>query len=212
MLYSRPEMLNKRRNASRAAQIFSCVLIVVLCGFFLFHIWFLNHYVLVEVDGDSMQETLQDGDFLYIEIGRTAERGNIIVIDVTPAVGKDDSGNNTLYIKRLIAKGGDVVRCDNGVVSVRYAGENEFTVQDEPYALGSPRDFGPVEVGEGEVFFLGDNRENSKDSGNFLGCLPEENILGVVPEWSVFCKDVLTGFYQTSEKVQKKLFGWLLND
>ena len=95
----------------------------------------------------------------------------------------------------MIAKEGDLVKSVNGKISVQYDGESQWTELDEPYAYYSMsnvyEDF-VYEVGEGEIFFLGDNRLNSEDSRFREGysrledrLYKEEDIYGVVPKWSI---------------------------
>lgn len=194
-------MLNEKPSMTRFTLYFICVCAILCCAVLAFHVWFVRNYTLVEIDGESMRETLQDGDFLYIRLTGEAERGDIVVLDVSSLVG-----TNSTYIKRLIATEGDTVYCEEGIVYIRYAGEDEFTALEEPYTRGTTHSFDPVEVGEGEVFFLGDNRGNSKDS-IVLGCIEGSAIVGVVPDWSLRCKGAVTGLYRTIGNIQEGLTG-----
>ena len=43
------------------------------------------------------------------------------------------------------------------------------------------------------MFFLGDNRSDSKDS-RYVGCLPLGDVVGVVPDFALQHKDFITGW------------------
>lgn len=77
------------------------------------------------------------------------------------------------FIKRVIATGGDEIEARDGRVFVNGA-EIE-----EPYLPDgmTTSDFGPVTVGEGMIFVMGDNRSNSDDSRNF-GPVPVDTVVG----------------------------------
>ena len=48
-----------------------------------------------------------------------------------------------------------------------------------PFGQGEKDHFGPLVVPAGHYFFLGDNRDGSKDSRyEEVGCMPEENLVG----------------------------------
>ncbi|MDE6273639.1 MAG: S26 family signal peptidase, partial [Clostridiales bacterium] len=86
---------------------------------------------------------------------------------------------------------GDTVKCEEGVVLVKYAGKDEYTPLSEEYAYGTTGNFSAVLVGEGEIFFLGDNRENSRDA-RMAGCRPLSAVTGVVPDWSIKIRGLST--------------------
>lgn len=176
-----PAMLGSRKE-SRGYPAF--VLFCLLLIWFLFADFYVTYTVFaVDVSGASMERTLHTGDILYADRTVKARRGDIVIIDVTPYRGQYDFTSHYI-IKRLIATEGDTVRCENGVVSVRYAGDEAFTPLEEPYANGMTDSFGEVEVGKGQIFFLGDNRGNSTDS-RILGCYLETDISGAVVDWSL---------------------------
>jgi signal peptidase I len=122
----------------------------------------------VRVDGFSMRPTLQDGE--YILVNKLAYkfsepvRGDIVVF-VFPVNPEED------LIKRIIGLPGDMITIQDGVLTV-----NGVAV-DEPYINAPPAYNGTWQVSEGELFVLGDNRNDSRDSHQW-GLLPIENIIG----------------------------------
>jgi signal peptidase I len=122
----------------------------------------------VRVDGFSMRPTLQDGE--YILVNKLAykfsepKRGDIIVF-IFPVNPEED------LIKRIIGIPGDTVSVQDGVLSVN------GTAVDEPYINAPPAYNGTWQVPEGNLFVLGDNRNDSRDSHQW-GLLPMENVIG----------------------------------
>jgi len=136
----------------------------------------------VRVDGLSMNPTLQHGE--YVLVSRLAyktgepQRGDIIVFSY-PADQRQD------LIKRVIGLPGETITIRNSELLVN------GVKLDEPYIAQSPIYSGEWTVGEGELFVLGDNRNDSKDSHQW-GLLPEGNIIGKAlliywppPEWKL---------------------------
>jgi len=146
----------------------------------------------VRVDGFSMRPTLEDGEFVLIsrlayQFGNF-KHGDIIVFrpPMYPEAGffrrllglPNISDDYEDYIKRVIGLPGDTVKIENGTVQINGALINE------PYIAAPPEYFGQWTVPEGDLFVLGDNRNNSADS-HAWGFLPKQNVLGkaVVIYW-----------------------------
>ena len=187
-----------RYKSRRSTTIFYCVLALIVAAALGFRIYWTNTFGGVYVDGNSMYPTLHSGDERLMKYGGDAERGDVIVVDVRSYGDEYDFGNTQFLIKRLIAVEGDTVYCEDGEVYIRYAGTEEFVPLDEPYIPdGEIYSFGPYEVGTDEIFFLGDNRLNSKDSRykeglSHLDCLyKESDIYGIVPDWAIKYKEIL---------------------
>lgn len=192
----RPPMLRASSDrASRTSSVILAVVLALLAVVLCADLWFSLTYRLIIVDGRSMEDTLFSGDALYVEKGALPERGDIVVIDVTdhPDLFSHSSGEERYIIKRVIALEGDEVYSENGTVYLKQAGEEQFAPLQEDYAIGRTGDFSPVTVGEGEMFFLGDNRSVSKDS-RLVGCLPLSDLVGVAPGFALKHKQFITGW------------------
>lgn len=141
----------------------------------------------VQVVGNSMNDTLKNGDNLIVLTNPEIKRGDIVVFS-----GEDE---NKFFIKRVIGLPGDVIRIvpdgENKGVYRSINGVEEKL--DEDYAKGVTETFGTsgkYVVAEGRLFVLGDNREHSSDSrGSYVGQPEISKVLGVVPDWVVAIKD-----------------------
>jgi signal peptidase I len=132
----------------------------------------------VRVDGFSMNPTLKDGEFVLVNrlayrLGEP-ERGDIVVFHYPPDPSQD-------LIKRVIGLPGDNIRIEDGQVWV-----NETLVA-EPYIAASPLYRGDWRIPAGNLFVLGDNRNDSSDSHSW-GMLPLENVIGkaVLVYWPLY--------------------------
>lgn len=122
----------------------------------------------VRVDGVSMQPTLEHGEFILVNKisyqWNEIERGDIVVFDFPLNMEEE-------LIKRVIGLAGDKVVVKNNQVFV-----NDQLLS-EPYISQAPMYSGEWIVTEGNIFVLGDNRNNSNDSKDW-GLLPIENVVG----------------------------------
>ena len=142
----------------------------VLVAFIVFALAFR----VVGVEGDSMNPTLNSGDWLAVSSVaiKGFEAGDIVVVT-------QPWERNVPIIKRVIAVGGDTVDIDFVTHQVIVNGR----VIDEPYiaeptALKYDVEF-PLEVEEGMLFVMGDNRNNSVDSrSSAIGLVDERYVLG----------------------------------
>jgi signal peptidase I len=186
----------------RANSNFLFTIVLLFFCFISLRMYWTQNFGGVIVDGSSMVKTLQNGDKLVMKRVwdiDDVERGDIIVVDVSGY--EEFKGSGDYLIKRMIAFPGEKVRCRKGVVSVCKKGESRFEILDEPYAYyfhqAGYTDF-EYALGEDEIFFLGDNRNDSCDSrynifgGSRLDCLYKtSDIFGVVPDWAVKHRNIL---------------------
>lgn len=118
----------------------------------------------------SMSPVLQPGDKILVnKLGYRIEplkRGDIVVFKFPLDEKKD-------YIKRIIALPGETIEGkDNKILINGQDLKENYLQSDMKYD-----DFGPVQMGAGEYFVLGDNRNDSEDS-RFWGPLGQEKIRG----------------------------------
>ncbi|MFD0372989.1 signal peptidase I [Streptomyces sp. NPDC127114] len=107
----------------------------------------------------SMRPTYEPGDTLFAETVEPSEvrRGDVVLVSV-PQWGAGDE----LVVKRVIGVGGDRIRADERQVFVNERPLSEPYVLDGDPVAGYP--FEQIEVPEGRLFLLGDNRGDSFDS------------------------------------------------
>ena len=142
------------------AAVFSLIVVVLVFAFI---------FRIVGVDGTSMMTTLKDSDRLILtHLLYEPERGDIVVIN---------RYTKEPLIKRVIGVAGDTVEIDEEQHRVRING----VLLDEPYIHVPTYPEGmagkTVEIPDGKVFVLGDNRVASLDSRS-IGLIDEGDILG----------------------------------
>jgi signal peptidase I len=130
-------------------------------------------FQVARVDGLSMAPTLEDHDRLIVnklvyELG-DPRPGDIVMLYYPLNPDK-------MFVKRVIASEGDVVRIVDGHVYV-----NDIPLHDDyvPEEFRSHDDWGPTVIQQGYYFVMGDHRNNSSDSRHW-GQVPKKYIVGKV--------------------------------
>ncbi|WNR45011.1 signal peptidase I [Paenibacillus roseipurpureus] len=133
------------------------------------------------VRGHSMDPTLNEGEWLLVNKAITylqaPDRGDIVILEEPDKLEelKPSWTQHSLLVKRVVAVAGDEVQGRAGALYVNGDKVVEpFT--DSPIEDG---DFGPTEVGPGQIFVMGDNRHRaaSADSRMF-GVIPTSLVEG----------------------------------
>jgi signal peptidase I len=126
------------------------------------------------VQGQSMEPTFHNGEYILVDKltyrFHSPDRGDVVVAEYPLDTSLD-------YIKRVIGVPGDHVVIQNGHVSVNNVQLNEPYVAAEPDYAASDCTYCNVQVPKGDLFVMGDNRNNSSDS-HVWGFLPIKNVIG----------------------------------
>lgn len=144
---------------------------------------FLLLFRVVVVSGRSMNNTLYDGDYLLLVSNvfyQNPRQGDVIV------ASKDSFKDGTPIVKRVIATEGQWVDIDFEL-GIVYVGNDLESLKalDEPYVLGSTTlqegtSF-PLQVEQGHIFVMGDNRGDSMDSRDpRIGQIDVREVMGKV--------------------------------
>jgi signal peptidase I len=124
------------------------------------------------IRGRSMVPTYRDGAFDFLWKPRFLfsgpERGDVVAISL--------AGDNVVYLKRVVALGGDTVSFKEGVLYV------DGKAVDEPYVRGPCHwNLPPRKVEPGRVYVVGDNRSMPMEQHDF-GQVSVRRIVGS-PVW-----------------------------
>ncbi|MEL7359468.1 MAG: signal peptidase I [Cyanobacteria bacterium J06560_6] len=128
------------------------------------------------IPSPSMVPTLAVGDRLLVDKvsyhWHPPDRGDIVVFEPPPQLQAYGYQVSQAFIKRVIGLPGQQVEVTGGKVYV------DGTPLDENYILETPQyEMPPVEIPAGQLFVMGDNRNDSNDS-HVWGFLPIDNVIG----------------------------------
>ena len=140
-------------------------------------IWAIAIYLLVSififsarVDGDSMNPTFTDGNFLFATrnyLTSEYDHGDVIVFN-SSTLGK-------ALIKRVIGVPGDTIKIEDQKV---YVNGEEIK---EDYINNPPLENLEIKVTDGNYLVMGDNRQNSLDRRyELVGLVSKQQIMGKV--------------------------------
>lgn len=122
------------------------------------------------VHQESMRPTLIDGDRILISRltyhFRSPRAGDVVVLR-SPISSRED------LVKRVVAVGGDTVAIHDGALYVNGVRKTEPYILDQ-YIRG---EYPSTKIAKGQVFVLGDNRNNSADS-RYFGPVSTKMIIG----------------------------------
>ena len=187
---------NKKQKKSLVREILEWVLTIVCACIIALPVRSFA-FELVRVDGESMDETLTDGEIMFVskydyasvwltlpwqnaEAKESAARittgGNPQRFDVV--ICRYPGRGDTNFVKRVVGLPGDQVEIRNGYLYINNEIFEEPYIQDS-YRSGRLNDYGPYTVPEDHYFVLGDHRNNSNDSRS-QGAIPRDMIIGHV--------------------------------
>ncbi len=154
-----------KRNYRRVLMSTAFSLLVVAAAAVLVAVLLLP---VLQINGVSMTETLQDGDIVVALNSKKFATGDVIAFYY----------NNSILVKRVIAAAGDWVDIDEeGNVYVNGELLNEPYISEK--ALGECNIELPYQVPDGKCFVMGDHRATSIDSRNTaVGCISDSMVVG----------------------------------
>ena len=154
-------------------------------------------FELVRVDGESMDNTLANGEIMFVtkydyastwlsfpwqddeskeKATRITTGGNPQRFDVV--ICRYPGRGDTNFVKRVVGLPGDTIEIRDGYLYVNGDRYEEPYISEE-YRSGRLNTFGPYTVPEGEYFVMGDHRNNSNDSRS-QGTISRNMIIGHV--------------------------------
>lgn len=153
---------NKSANGAVLKEILSYV--IWLAAVFV-AVQLITHFIGVfsVVDGESMEPTLYDGEYLWVDkfdyLVSDPERFDVVIFPV------EYVGQTKHFVKRIIGLPGETVYIDEeGAIYINGEVLQEGYGKEVIAPYNRQRAAEPITLGEDEYFVLGDNRNHSSDS------------------------------------------------
>ena len=123
----------------------------------IFFVLFQTVFMLSFIPSSSMESTIKTNSVVFSTMYDVDEE-DLERYDILTFIAPDDP--DVTYIKRLIGLPGETIEVKDGKVYADGVELDDSFIKDSQNQVGD----GVYEVPEGYYFFLGDNRNNSKDS------------------------------------------------
>jgi signal peptidase I len=155
-------------------EIVETILLTVVIFFVVQH-FVAQPYQILQV---SMEHTLDPGQYVLVDkispVFSDYKRGDVIVFQ--PPAGYSEDGQDIPFIKRVIGVAGDLVEIhDNSVYVNGVKLDEAYVYEGQPTVPLNGQSSWRVPAGD--LFVLGDHREESQDSRVF-GPIPKSSVIG----------------------------------
>lgn len=171
------ENIGDGRLSKLAGDIYDVIELFVFCTLAIVIIFTFFARMAV-VSGNSMEHTLQNGDYLLVsDLFYEPEQGDIVVAQNISLRGDYSKP----IVKRVIATENQVIDIDFSTWTVTVDGvvvDEPYIYLDKNYMITSDLKY-PYTVPEGHIFVMGDNRYHSADSRfNEVGVIDKRCVVG----------------------------------
>jgi len=127
-----------------------------------------------KIPSASMSPTIVSGDHLAVDMWyyktNRPKRGDLVVYRMPV--------NNVLFVKRVVAIGGDTIAVDSkGTILNGQRIPEPYILSEDTTPPEDSADFGPVSIPANQFFVMGDNRNHSYDS-RYLGPVDVNRLVG----------------------------------